>query len=71
MKRAHYIRNKWILLRYTALLKQMRQWTALDILSARYGLEPESLLSVIIKTRREIKLLHQRENIINLTRPKF
>lgn len=71
MRQAHYIRNKWILLRYTALLKQMRQWNALDKLSARYGLEPESLLSVIIKTRREFKLLQKRNDFINLNRPKF
>ena len=71
MHKSNIIRNKWLVLRYTALLKRMTQWKALDILSARYGLEPESALSVVVKTRRENRLLQQKEKFINLSRPKF
>ncbi len=71
MHPSYILRNKWIMLRYTALLKRMPQWNALDLLSARYGLESESVLSVVVKTRRENKLLQQRGIIVNLNRPKF
>ena len=71
MHKSYMLRNKWMILRYTALLKRMSQWNALDILSARYGLEPESVLSAIVKTKREYKRLQQREKLFNLNRPKF
>lgn len=71
MHQSYMLRNKWLMLRYTALLKRMPQWNALDLLSARYGLEPESVLSAVVKTRRENKLLQQKEKFVNLNRPKF
>lgn len=49
-------RNKHLTLRYIVLRKTKKQPEAVDILASRYGLEYQTILALVIKTKKKWRI---------------